>query len=176
MGLPDSLATKQEKLSWQPFSALRSLHSRLSPFESLPLSPFSLCISVSPSYTPRRLSREISDLFLRLRALLFVAFTPSTPVCLLLGAAISFRSFLTFHRCADSVRFFLGGALAWPLARAQTRPRFNPLAHAKSQSVGWPMRSATIFTGYSLLYGSSHHCVKFILCSTVALSYYTVLW
>lgn len=107
MGTPSSRRNKKNPPpSWQSFSVpLPPLHSRL----ALRISPFVFVLRyVSSSHFRRDASRGISALLFR--SLLFAAsFTP-TPVCLSLSCCYLLSSFLASRRCADGVRFFLGGA------------------------------------------------------------------
>lgn len=111
MGTPSSRRNKKNSPpSWQSFflpPATPPPFIPVSPIEFLSLSPFLLRY---PCLTFVVALHKGSPLFSFVLRFFFAAFTP-TPVCLPLAAAISFVvRFLAFHRCADDVRFFLGGA------------------------------------------------------------------
>lgn len=93
----------------------------VSPFEFLPLSLFFVTY-LRLTFVVALL--EGSPLFSFVRFFL-QPFTP-TPVCLSLAAAISFLRFSLLVGAPTAFDSFWA-ELAWPLARAQTRARFNPL-------------------------------------------------
>lgn len=119
--------------SWQSFFLPpSSLFIPISPFEFLLLSR---SCYVSLSHFRRGASRGIYALLFR--AFLFVAFTPNpclfTPGC----CYLLLRSFLVFHRCADGVRFFLGGARL-TIGQGANSSTFQPFRiQVTPRSVGW---------------------------------------
>lgn len=111
---------------------LRRLGSRfLSPFlpSSFPSCPsnFSLCLCsslrISVSLSSWRFSRDLRS---SLSFASFCSLLHQPPVCLSLAAAISFLRFSLLVGAPTAFDSFWA-ELAWPLARAQTRARFNPL-------------------------------------------------
>lgn len=97
------------------------LHSRL----ALRISPFVFVLRyVSSSHFRRGASRGISALLFR--SLLFAAFYTNPLFVYPWAAAISFLRFSLLVGAPTAFDSFWA-ELAWPLARAQTRARFNPL-------------------------------------------------